>query len=90
MDLSTATIPYAYDEEDGAAGFRFRISDGERSLSASASDSENDEAENQTDLWTHVYIPDRDPAPYAESLVDEQDPEPEFVEIPPADEPPVR
>ena len=28
LDESTATIPYAYEDEEAAAGFRFQISDG--------------------------------------------------------------
>ena len=75
MDDSGFTLPYAYDEQD-ATDDVFRIQ-------APASiclddddddvDGDNDSSDEPETLWTHVFVPEREPAPYAESLVDESE-----------------
>ena len=93
---TTTAVSHAR-SQDGAARFRFRISDGERSLASDCEDDDDDDNDEddddvettakKQDLWTHVYIPDRAPAPYAESLVDDEEDDPlkgfDFVEIKP-------
>ena len=36
------------------------------------SESEEEEEEGNVELWTHVFHADRDPAPYAQSQIDEE------------------
>ena len=55
-DETASTIPYAEDDFAQLSSFSSRESlIEERSL---------------PELWTHYYVPDRPPAPYAESIVD--------------------
>ena len=72
---SDVTVPYVDEEETENDVYRIDLTGAHGDITIETefeSDAEFDGNEPQ-ELWTHTYIPDGEPAPYAESLGEEGD-----------------
>ena len=68
---SDFTLPYAYEDDADDGVYRVQIGPDTASICLEDDDEdENDDDETQM-LWTHVYVPEKEPAPYAESFSSE-------------------
>ena len=72
---SDFTSPYAYEDDADDGVYRIQVGPNPASIGLDDvnDDEEEDDDENRDDdetqtLWTHVYIPENEPAPYAESF----------------------
>ena len=72
---SDFALPYAYEDDADDGVYRIQVGPNPASICLDDvnDDEEEDDDENRDDdetqtLWTHVYIPENEPAPYAESF----------------------
>ena len=73
-DSDDETLPYEYDWHDDGFGVKwdgFRGTFTQEDVNVIDSSSDDDIESEPRELLTHTYVPEREPAPYAKSFVDD-------------------
>ena len=65
------TLPYAEDDETDSATYRISSIGAHGDVTVESDTDLESDGEGPRELWTHAYVADREPAPYAESLAEE-------------------